>query len=53
MLRFLALGLALLWAVNTTEADAVSMVAIQDFDRIAVENGDDGAGEVGKSRSTG
>ena len=45
LLRFLALGLALLRAVIATEADAVSMVAIQDFDRIAVEDRDDRAGE--------
>ncbi len=50
LLRFPALGLALLRAVNATEAEAVSMVAIQDFDRIAVEDGDHGVGEVGGVR---
>ena len=40
-------GLALLGAVNTIEPDAFSAAVMQDFDGVAVEDGDDGAGEVG------
>lgn len=40
--RLLAERLAFLWAVDPAETDALSMVAVQDFDGIAVEDGDDG-----------
>jgi hypothetical protein len=43
----LAEGLALLGAVDAFEADAFGAGVVQNFDRIAVENGNDGAGEVG------
>jgi len=49
LLRSLAVGLAFLWAVDATEADALSMVAVQDFEGVAVENGDNGAGEVSET----
>jgi hypothetical protein len=44
LLGLLALGLAFLWAVDSAKADAFSMVAVQDFDPIAAEDGDDGTG---------
>jgi hypothetical protein len=40
-------GLAFLRAVDAAEADAFSMVAVQYFDGVAVNNGDDMAGVVG------
>jgi hypothetical protein len=33
--------LVFLWAVNTAEADAVSMVAVQDFEGVAVNDAND------------
>jgi hypothetical protein len=49
ILGFLPVGLAFLWAVDAAKADAVSMVAFQDFNGIAVEYGYDIPGEgVGK-----
>jgi hypothetical protein len=38
--------LAFLRAIDAAQADAFSMMAVQDFEGVAVENGDDGAGEV-------
>ena len=49
MLGIVDVGLAFLWAVDATEADALSMVAVQDFEGVAVENGDNGAGEVSET----
>ena len=46
LLRSLAVSLAFLWAVNPAEADTFSMVAVQDFDGVAVKDGDDGTGEI-------
>jgi hypothetical protein len=46
LLGSLAEGLALLWAVDPAEADAFSFVVAHNFDGVAVEDGDDGAGEV-------
>ena len=46
-------GLAFLRAVHATEADAFSAVVVQDFERIAVKDGDDGAGWVSHSETTG
>jgi hypothetical protein len=40
MLGSLAERLAFLWAVDAAEADAFCMVAVQDFDGVAVEDGD-------------
>ena len=45
--------MALLRAVDAAEADTFRVGVVQDFDGVAIENGDDGAGEVGKSRRTG
>jgi hypothetical protein len=50
MLRAFAVGLTFLWAVDAVKADAVSMVALQDFAGLA--SGDAG-GEVGGARSPG
>ncbi len=47
LLRSLTEGLAFLGAVDTAEADAFRALVVQDFDGIAVEDGDDEAGEVG------
>ena len=47
VLGLLAEGLAFLRAVNPAEADAFRMLIVQDFDGVAVEDGDDGAGEGG------
>jgi hypothetical protein len=41
-----AVGLAFLRAVDATETDAFRVSAVQDIDGVAVEDGDDGAGEV-------
>jgi hypothetical protein len=46
LLRPLAVSLALLRAVDAPETDALSAVIVQDFDGVAVEDGDDGAGEL-------
>jgi hypothetical protein len=43
----MAVRLALLWAVDATETDALRVLVVQHFDGVAVEDGDDGAGEVG------
>ena len=40
-------------AVDAAEADTFSMVVVKNLDGVAVEDGDDGAGEVGKSRHAG
>jgi hypothetical protein len=53
LLGIVAEGLALLWAVDATEADTFRMGVVQDFDGVTVEDGDNGASEVGKSRRTG
>jgi hypothetical protein len=41
----------LLRAIDAAEADAFSVAIVQDFDGVAVEDGDDGAGEVGGRES--
>jgi hypothetical protein len=41
LLGFLPECLAFLWAIDAAQADAFSMVAVQHFDGIAVEDGDD------------
>jgi hypothetical protein len=40
--------LAFLRAVDPAEANAVRVLVVRDFDGVAVEDGDDGAGEVGE-----
>jgi hypothetical protein len=42
--------LAFLRAVDATEADTLRVGVVQDFDGIAVEDGNNGAAEVSKSR---
>ena len=46
LLGLLAEGLAFLWAIDAVEADTLSSVVVQDFDGVAVEDGDDEVGEV-------
>ena len=46
LLGSLAEGLALLRAVDATEADTFRVLVVQDFEGVAVEDGDDRAGEV-------
>ena len=41
--------LAFLWTVDPAEAETFSMVAVQDFEDVAVKDGDDGAGEVSEA----
>ena len=48
MLCSLAVGLTVLKAVDTAEPDTFSAVVVKYFDGIAVEDGDDGVGEVGE-----
>jgi hypothetical protein len=38
--------LALLRAVDAAQADAFRVLVVQDFEGVAVEDGDDGVGEV-------
>jgi hypothetical protein len=40
------MGLGLLRAVDAAEADTFRALIVQHFDGVAVEHGDDGAGEV-------
>ena len=47
MLGVVAVGLALFWTVDAAEADAFRVVVVQDFELVAVEDGDDRAGEIG------
>jgi hypothetical protein len=37
-------------AVNAIESNTLRVLVMQDFDGVAVEDGDDGAREVGESR---
>ena len=53
MLGSLEKGLAFLRAVDPAEADAFSVLVVQDFEGATVKDGDDGAGEVGRIRRTG
>jgi hypothetical protein len=41
MLGSLAERLAFLWAVDAAEADALRALIVQDFESVAVEDGDD------------
>jgi len=41
-------GSYLLWAVNVAESDAFRVVVVRDFERVAVEDGNNGAGEAGE-----
>jgi len=46
VLDVVAVGLALLWAVDAAEADTFGTLIVQDFEGVAVEDRDDAAGEV-------
>jgi hypothetical protein len=48
LLRSLPVGLGFLGTIDTVEGDAFGVVVVQDFDGVAVEDGDDLAGEVSK-----
>ena len=45
VLGLLAVGLALFWTVDAAEPDTFSALVVEDFDGVAVEDGDDGAGK--------
>jgi hypothetical protein len=45
MLRSLAKGLAFLRTVDATQSDTLRVLVVQDFEGVAVEDGDDGAGK--------
>ena len=53
MLRTLAKGLSFLWTVDGVEPDAFGVAVVQDFDGVAVEDGDDGPGKVFCERGLG
>ena len=44
LLGTLAVGLAFLYAVDAVETDPFGVDVVQDFDGVAIEDGDDGAG---------
>jgi len=46
-------GSQLLRAVNAVETDAFCMVIVQDFKGVAVEDGNDGAGEICRDSGVG
>ena len=46
MLRLLPVGLVLLRAIDTAEADAFRVLVVEDFESVAVEDGDDGADKL-------
>jgi len=48
LLRSVTKGLAFLRAVDATEADTLRVGVVQHFDRVSVEDRDNGAGEVGE-----
>lgn len=47
LLGLLAEGLAFLRTVDAAQSDAFRALIVQHFEGVAVEDGDDGAGEVG------
>jgi len=49
VLGVVAVGLALLRAVDTTKTDTCRTSVMQDFDGVAVEDGDNGAGKVSEA----
>jgi hypothetical protein len=53
VLGFLAVGLAFLLAVDAVESNKLRPLVVQDFDSIAVEDGDDGAGEICRDSGAG
>lgn len=46
MLGSLAVGLTFLWAIDANKADAFSFTIVQDFDGVAVDDGDDLSDEL-------
>ena len=51
VLGLLAVSLAFIRAVDAAKTDAFSVVTVQNFDSVAVEDGDDRAGEVGSKNA--
>ena len=47
MLGSLAKGLAFLRAVDAAQADTFGLLVVQNFERVAVEEGDDSGGQAG------
>jgi hypothetical protein len=45
-------GSQLLRAIDAAEADAFGVLVVEDFEGVAVEDGDDGAGVYGSERWT-
>ena len=43
----MAVLLALLWTVDATQTDTFGVSVVEDFDSIAIKDGDDKAREVG------
>ena len=48
LLRSLAERLGFFWAVDAIQADPLRLFVVQDVDGVAVDNGDHGAGELGR-----
>jgi hypothetical protein len=48
LLRSLAERLAFLRAIDAIQADALRLLVLQDFDRVAVDDRDDEGGELGR-----
>ena len=53
LLGLMAVLLTFLWAVNAAETDTFGVSVVEDFDGIAVKDGDDEAGEICRKRGTG
>jgi len=51
LFRSVSVGLPLLRIVDTVQADAFSAAVVQDFDGVAVEDGENGAGEIERLNS--
>ena len=51
--RSVAEGLALFGAVDAAQPDTLRVGVVQDLDRVAIEDGDDGAGKVCRIYGTG
>ena len=47
MARFISAKRLRLGAVDSAEADTFNVLVVQDFDGVAIEDGNDGASEVG------
>jgi hypothetical protein len=52
LLRSLTVGLTLLGAIDAAQSDTFGFVVMQDFYGVAIKDGNEVAGELGKSRNT-